>query len=320
MTIGFIGIGRMGNGMASNLARHLSKTETRLLVFDQSKEATSAVQGLGATVVGSIAEVARASDVLFMSLPGPPEVEAVVLAPSGVLEAIKPGAAVFDLTTSSVGLARKLHPMFEEKGATFLDAPVSGGIEGAASGDLVVWVGGDKAIYDRHLPIISAFSKMPRHVGPIGSGAVIKLAHNAMSYMVLTGLAEVFSLATKAGVDPLEFWEAMRLGAIGKTSILDLLPRRFLPGKFKDAGFALKLAHKDVTLASGLGKELGVPLRSINMTLEELTEGMARGWAEWDSMAYMQLQLERAGVKMDADPARIQALVDARTKAAAAKA
>jgi 3-hydroxyisobutyrate dehydrogenase len=319
MTVGFIGIGRMGMGMASNLARHTKQAGIPMIVYDKNPEPTAVMKERGATVADSIAEIARAADVLFMSLPGPPEVEAVTLANDGVLHSIKPGSVVFDLSTNSVALTRRLHEAFGTHGAQFLDAPVSGGPEGAASGDLVVWVGGDKAAYDRHLPLISTFSKMPCYVGSSGAGAVTKLAHNALSFMVLTGITEVFSLAAKGGVEPLALWEALRLGVVGKQSILDMLPGRFLPGKFKEARFALKLAHKDITLASALGKDLGVPLRMINMMLEEMTEGMARGWADWDCFAYLQLQLDRAGITMDADPAKIQALIDARTKAAAVK-
>jgi 3-hydroxyisobutyrate dehydrogenase len=110
----------------------------------------------------------------------------------------------------------------------------------------------------------------------------------------------------KAGVDPLDLWEALRLGVVGKQSPLMMLTKQFLPGEFETAAFALKLAHKDVMLATSMAKELGVPMRLANLTLEEMNEALGRGWGEQDSRAYLKLQLERAGVSIAVDPQRIQ--------------
>jgi len=307
MKVGFIGLGRMGQGMARNLV----KGGVSLVVYDTNPEPVKELVEAGAQKAASIAELARQVEVVFTSLPGPVQVEDVVLGPQGILANMASGLVLFELSTSSLALNRRIDQAFKEKGGAMLDAPISGGPAGAASGDLALWVGGDREVYERHLDLLRKIGDKPRHVGPIGAGTVAKLAHNMAGYMILETMAEVFSVGVKAGVDPLELWEALRLGMVGKQSPLFMLVNQFLPGKYETPAFALKLAHKDVTLATGLGKELGVPMRLANMTLEEMTEALARGWGEQDSRAYLKLQLERAGVQIAVDPERLQKAISA---------
>lgn len=306
MTIGFIGLGNMGRGMALNLQR----SGVDLVVFDTASEATTAMAERGAAVASGVGQLTRDSDVIFTSLPGPQQIEDVVLGPDGILENARPGLALFDLSTSSVSLVRRLHAAFGGKGASMLDAPISGGPAGAASADLVIWVGGERAAFDEHLPLLQIIAHAPHYAGPIGTGTITKLAHNMTGYMIMLSLAETFSMAVKAGADPLELWEAMRLGMVGKRSPLDMLVNQFLPGKYEPPSFALKWAHKDVSLATALGKELGVPMRLANLTLEEMTEGLARGLGEQDSRAYLKLQLERAGVEIAVEEEQLKEVVD----------
>ena len=115
-------------------------------------------------------------------------------------------------------------------------------------------------------------------------------------------------------MDPLDLWEAIRLGMVGQGSPMNMLVNQFLPGKYEPPAFALKLAHKDVTLATSMAKDLGVPMRLASLTLEEMTEALARGFGEQDSRAYLKLQLERAGVKIAVDPERLKRAVDATKK------
>jgi 3-hydroxyisobutyrate dehydrogenase len=300
--IGFIGLGRMGQGMAGNLV----KAGVPLVVFDANPEATRALMEAGAQAASSIADVARQVSVVFTSLPGPVQVEEVVLGPQGILANMTPELVLFELSTSSLALNRRIHEAFRERGGAMLDAPISGGPAGAASGDLALWIGGDKVVYERHLDLLRKFSDKQRHVGEIGAGTVAKLVHNMAGYMILETMAEVFSLGVKAGVDPLDLWEALRLGMVGKQSPLFMLTKQFLPGEYETPAFALKLAHKDVMLATGLGRELGVPMRLANLTLEEMTEALGRGWGDQDSRAYLKLQLERAGVRIAVDPERLE--------------
>ncbi|MCB1396655.1 MAG: NAD(P)-dependent oxidoreductase [Rhodobacteraceae bacterium] len=305
VTVGFIGLGKMGRGMALNLA----KAGYPLVVFDAFASAMEPLIAAGAQAAGSPADVAAWADVIFTSLPGPVEFEAVVNGPDGLLSALSPGQAHFDLSTNDLGLIRRIETAYAAKGAALLDAPISGGPAGAASGDLVVWVGGDKAVYDRFEPVIAAFAKSPRHVGVLGAGAITKLAHNMLGYMIMQAEAEIFSLATKAGVDPLDLWEGLRLGLVGKGSPLDMLVKQFLPGQFETPAMALKLAFKDVTLATALGRELGVPMRMAAMTHADMVEAIARGMGEWDSRSFMKLQVDRAGVSIAVPQDRLDAAV-----------
>ena len=177
-----------------------------------------------------------------------------------------------------------------------LDAPVSGGPRGAESRRLALWVGGDEDIFKRYKPVLDAIGDQPYYVGPIGAGSVAKLVHNCAGYVIQTALAEVFTMGVKAGVEPIALWKAVRQGAGGRRRTFDGLADQFLPGKFEPPSFALRLAHKDVTLATALGREHKVPMKLANVTLEEMTEALNRGWAERDSRVAMLLQEERAGV------------------------
>ena len=306
MQVGFIGLGTMGASMAANL----QKSGYKLVVHDLQRQNASHHIQAGAQWAASPKAVAEACEVVFLSLPGPPEVEGVTLGKESLLEGFKKGSACFDLTTNSPTLVRQIAKTFAERGVHLLDAPVSGGPAGAKSGKLAIWVGGDKAIFDKHKAVLDAFSDAARHIGPIGAGSVAKLVHNCAGYAVQAALAEVFALGVKGGVEPLALWEAVRAGAVGRRRTFDGLVDQFLPGKYDPPAFALRLAHKDVMLATQLGRELGVPMRLSEMALAEMTEGRNRGWDGRDSRSPMLLQLERAGVQVAVEPERIKAALE----------
>jgi 3-hydroxyisobutyrate dehydrogenase len=308
--VGFVGLGRMGQGMAQNLLR----SGADLLVFDTNPDAAKPLVDGGAECAADMRALVRRSDVIFTSLPGPAQVEEVVAGPGGVVEHARPGLALFDLSTNSVSLVRRLHDELKAGGASMLDAPVSGGPAGAAARELAIWVGGDRRVFDRHLDLLNTIGNAPRYVGSIGAGTVTKLSHNLLGAMIMLSLAETFSLAVKAGMDPLELWEAMRLGLVGRRSPLDMLNNQVLPGKYEPPAFALELAHKDVSLATSLGRELGVPMRLANLTLEEMTEALGRGLGHQDSRAFLKVQLERAGVELAVDPDRLLRAIEALEK------
>jgi 3-hydroxyisobutyrate dehydrogenase len=303
--VGFIGLGTMGRHMAGNLRAGGHD----LVVHDLVEAAAKPHLDAGATWAASPAAVAAATEVVFTSLPGPPEVEAVAMGPGGLLEGMKPGAAYFDLSTNSPTVVRRIHAVFAERGVAMLDAPVSGGPRGAETRKLAIWVGGDEAVFDAHRTLLEAFSDQPFHVGPIGAGSVAKLVHNCAGYVVQAALAEVFTMGVKAGVDADDLWRAVRHGAIGRRRTFDGLGDQFLRGRFDPPAFALRLAHKDVSLATGLGREMGVPMRLANLTLEEMTEALNRGWADLDSRVAMRLQEERANVEVRATDDEIRAVL-----------
>ena len=199
MKVGFIGLGMMGAGMASNL----QKGGNELVVHDLTRQAASKHLNAGAIWAESPRAVAEQCEVVFTSLPTPADVQKVATGPDGLIEGFKPGSAFFDLSTNAVDVVRSLHAAFKEKGVSFLDAPVSGGPRGANSGKLAVWVGGDKAVYEQLKPVLDSFSDQNAYIGAIGAGTIAKLTHNAASAAVNVVLSEVFTMGVKAGVEPL---------------------------------------------------------------------------------------------------------------------
>src|SRR5438876_7073259 len=281
-----------------------------LVVNDVRREAAAPHLKAGATWADTPRAVAEATDVVFTSLPGPVEVEAVALGAQGLGAGLAAGKVYFDLSTNSPALVRRIHEVFKRRGIHMLDAPVSGGPRGAESRRLALWVGGDEDVFKRYRPVLDAIGDQPYYVGPIGAGSVAKLVHNCAGYIVQTALAEVFTMGVKAGVEPIALWKAVRQGAGGRRRTFDGLADQFLPGKFDPPSFALRLAHKDVTLATALGREHKVPMRLANITLEEMTEALNRGWAERDSRVAMLLQEERAGVEIRVPDAAIRQVLD----------
>ena len=307
MKIGFIGLGTMGRHMAANL----QKAGHELIVHDVRREAADSHVKAGARWADSPRALGEAADVVFTSLPEPKDVEAVALdEKTGLLAGLTAGKAFFDLSTNSPTVVRKLHAIFKARGVDMFDAPVSGGPRGAESGRLALWIGGDEEAFKKYKPVVDAIGDQAYYVGPIGAGSVAKLVHNCAGYVVQTALAEVFTMGVKAGVDPLTIWKAVRQGAGGRRRTFDGLADQFLPGTFEPPSFALKLAHKDVSLATAVGREFGVPMRIANLALEELTEAMNRGWAGRDSRVAMLLQEERAGVKIAVPAEKVREVMD----------
>ena len=305
MNVGFIGLGIMGASMASNLqaAGHA------LRVHDIRRDAAARHLAAGAVWKDTPRAVAEDADVVFLSLPGPPEVEAVALGRDGVIHGIHRGGTLFDLSTNAPALIRSIHAAFAAKGADVLDAPVSGGPTGAKTRKLAIWVGGDRAVFDRHKALLDAMGDQAYYVGPIGAGAIAKLVHNCTSFAVRAVMAETFTMGVKAGVEPLALWKAIRQGATGRRRTFDGLMDKFLPGTYDPPSFALRLGHKDVSLATALGRQVGVPMRLANLVLEEITEALNRGWGDQDSSSYMRLQTERAGVELAVPPDALRQVI-----------
>ena len=306
MRVGFIGLGTMGASIALNVIRG----QHSLVVHDINRRSADPHLELGATWADTPREVAAASEVVFTSLPGPTEVQAVALGDDGILAGLSMGQAYFDLSTNSPTVMRELHARFAEKGGALLDAPVSGGPDGAKSGKMAIWVGGDEDVFTVHKPVLESMSDAARYIGPIGAGSVAKLVHNLSGYIIQTALAETFTMGVKAGLEPDAIWEAVRQGALGRRRTFDTLYRNFLPAKFDPPDFALALAKKDVALACEVGREFEVPMKLAHTTLAELTEAMNRGWGGRDSRAAMLLQSERAGVDIQVTEDRLQQILD----------
>ena len=306
MKVGFIGLGTMGSSMAYNALQGGNE----MVVHDIRREAATRHLEAGAEWADTPREVAEASEVVFTSLPGPVEVEAVALGEDGTFQGLSEGKVYFDLSTSTPNLIRRIHEEGAARGIHALDAPVSGGPEGARTRNLAIWVGGDKEVFDRCKLVLDSIGDKAYYVGPIGCGAVAKLVHNCAGYMIQCALAEVFTMGVKAGVEPMALWQAVRKGASGRRGPFEGLAQHLLPGKFDPPDFALRLARKDVDLAVGVGREYDVPMKIATIALQELTEALNRGWGERDSRVAMLLQEERAGIEVRVDEDELRRVLE----------
>jgi 3-hydroxyisobutyrate dehydrogenase-like beta-hydroxyacid dehydrogenase len=302
MRIAFIGLGLMGRHMAANLQR----AGHALVVHDLRRETADALLAAGATWADGAAAAAQGCELVFTSLPGPAETVQVAL---GLAEGMRAGAAWFDLSTNAPSTVRRLHTDFIGRGVHVLDAPVSGGPQGARDARLALWVGGERAQFERFQPVLRAIGDQVLYVGAIGAGSIAKLVHNCASFAVQTALAEAFTLGVKAGVEPAALFAALRQGALGRKRSFDRLPEHFLSGDYDPPAHALRLAHKDMTLVAALAEESGVPLPMAAQALAALEEAMARGWGERDARISMTLAEERAGVSVHVPQERLREIM-----------
>jgi 3-hydroxyisobutyrate dehydrogenase len=299
MRIAFIGLGNMGGSMALNLM----KAGHTLVVHDIRKEAGAPHIAQGAKWAESVRDAASQGELILTSLPGPPEVEAVALGPGGILEAAQPGSVFADLSTNSPTVMRRIYAAFKAKGIHVLDSPVSGGAIGAKRGTLQVMVGGDEGIYNEVKGVLGAVGNNIGYMGAIGSGSIAKLVHNMISIVSRALIAEGFTLGVKAGVKPEALLEAIRGASFGQGLILShMIPDVVLKGDFDNVRFALKLARKDVGLATALAREYDVPMPMAAVGEQILSEAMARGWGERDSTSQWELLEEAARVKVRSSP------------------
>ena len=293
--VGFIGLGLMGGPMATNLQIE----GYRLIVLDTRREAAAPLLEGGARSAATPREVAERCDVVFTCLPGLAQIERVALGADGLIAGCRAGQAFFDLSTGSVELARRLSAAFFERGAHMNDAPVSGGPDGARSGQLAIWVGGDKPAYDRFEPVLLAMADSPIHIGPAGAGIVTKLVHNCASQAAQAAIAEAFVLGVKAGAEPLSLWKAIRRGAAGRRRTFDALANAFLPNRYEPPSAALAISHKDLTHATGLARQLGVPTPIADLALADIQQAVDRGWSQRDYHSALLLPQERAHVRIE---------------------
>ena len=293
MKVGFIGLGNMGNPMATNLAR----AGHELTVHDLRREAATNLLEMGANWADSPKDAVPGNDVVFTSLPVPRDVDAVVLGENGVLEGATPNTVYMDLSTNSPTSIRRVHDICAERGVSVLDAPVSGGVYGAAAGTLAVMVGGDQAIFDRMKPTLDAIGSHVVYCGPIGNGMVCKICNNLLSMGIGVLMTEALTLGVKAGVDLATLADVIANSSGGNRRLVEKFPRFLFQGNF-EPGFATALAAKDVRLATDLGREYGIPMELSNLVDQRHVEAMFRGWGPEDSDAVSKIQEEKAGVQL----------------------
>jgi 3-hydroxyisobutyrate dehydrogenase len=298
MNIGFIGLGRMGLPMAG----HLIRGGHELVVHDIRKQAAGPLLEAGALWAETPRAVAETAEVIFTSLPGPTEIESVVLGQSGIAEGVTAGAVCVDLSTCSPALIERIHDALEPRGVFVLDAPVSGGAAGAIQKTLAVYVGGDPAAFERVRALLELIGDKVSYLGGSGSGSVAKLVHNMISITSRVAVAEGLTLGVKAGINPEVLRQAVEDGSFGQGN---LLRRRIPDVVFKrdwaDAGSTLDTAAKDMRLALELGGALEVPLQLASLAAREMELAAEAGWGALDPAASMMVQERRAGVELRVD-------------------
>jgi 3-hydroxyisobutyrate dehydrogenase len=292
-TVGFIGLGNMGAPMAGRLmdAGH------SLSVHDARPDAARPLLARGAAWAASPAEVAAAAQTVITILPTSREVRDVLLGPKGLLEALRPGSLVLEMTSADPSATRELEREVTARGSALIDAPVSGGVRGAVEGTLAIMVGGDPALLERARPLLARMGKNIFHAGPVGAGHAIKLVNNMCSGGILALTIEAVAVAARAGVDPTRAVEILQASS-GRSNASDYkFPRFILNGAF-DAGFAIRLMMKDLDGYGRLAQEAGVPSPIARAAAEIYRLAMARGMAEQDHTAIARLIEEWAGVSL----------------------
>ncbi len=299
MKIGFIGVGNIGAPMAGQLlaAGH------ELTLFDLRREAAAAeLLAAGAQWGESPAAIAASCEALVTCLPGPVEMERVVLGPDGIATHLRPGSLYIDHTTNAPALVRRVHALLAAKGVAMLDAPVSGGMEGAQTRDLLVMAGGDPAAFEQARPLLDVIAKRVMYTGGIGTGSIAKIMHNSATFTLDLVMAECWTTAVKAGIDATTIVKVFNEAALGHQMNLKVrLPATYLVGDFAPR-FSLTLAHKDLGLAQELAQQTGSPMRLNALAKAEMDEAMARGWADRDASIFLTLQEERAQTEVRVVP------------------
>ncbi|HEY7065542.1 MAG TPA: NAD(P)-dependent oxidoreductase [Chloroflexota bacterium] len=298
--VGFIGLGVVGQPMARNLLR----AGHALVVHDLRPEAGAALVAEGATWAARPADVAVASEVVFTSLPGPPEVETVALGEAGILAAAPPGLVYLDTSTTGPTCIRRVAAAAAGRGVSVLDVAISQGPGRAEQADLSLWVGGDEAVYERVRPLLAAVGRHLIYCGPVGSGQITKLVNNLTAQALNVVLGEALCLGVKAGV-PLEtLCAALATGTAQTRKLDELFPRGLFRGDFAP-GFRLDLAAKDVRLATDLGRELALSLPLANLVDQTFVAAQHAGLGPLANHAVVRLVEQAADVALryaDASP------------------
>lgn len=282
-TIGFVGLGLMGRPMCSNLLG----AGADLVVWNRSPASAQWLEGKGARLATSPADLARQAPVVIVMVADTAAVEQVLFDRDGVAEGVGKSSLVIDMGTTAVTRTREFAERLAAAGAEFVDAPVSGGELGAKQGTLTIMAGGSKAAMARARPIFKVLGGRITHVGDVGAGQVAKAANQVIVGLTIGAVAEALSLARAAGVDPARVREAIR-GGFAESRILELHGERMVKGDFKPGGRAAT-QRKDIAQALDLAREYGVDLPATALNLELYDRLLAAGGADLDHSALYRL-------------------------------
>lgn len=290
--IGFIGLGIMGKPMARNLL----KAGYSLVVHNLTRASVDELVSLGASAARNPMEVAQKCSHLITMLPNSPEVREVVTGSNGILDGAVAGTTLIDMSSISPIVSRELGEILKRKGVKFLDAPVSGGEPKAIDGTLSIMVGGEEADFNECREILLAMGKSVVRVGGVGSGNITKLANQIIVALNIAAMSEALVLGTKAGVDPVLIYEAVRGGLAGST-VLEAKAMRVIEGNF-EPGFKIDLHLKDLANAMDTARELGVPLFLTSQVTEILKSLKADGKGQKDHSAILNFYEKLAGIEV----------------------
>ncbi len=278
------------------MARNLIKAGYPLVVYSRSRGPVDELAAAGAKAVGSPRAVAEQADIVITMVPDSPDVQQVVLGKDGVLEGLRRGSVLVDMSTISPIVSRELAAAVEAKGAHMLDAPVSGGEKGAIEGTLSIMVGGPSEVFARVRPLFAALGKNIVHIGAHGAGQVTKACNQIVVALTIQAVSEALVLATKAGVDPAKVREAL-LGGFAQSRILDVHGQRMLDRNFVP-GFKVRLHQKDLNIALGTGRAVGVPLPGTAIVQEAFTALTGLGRKDLDHSSLVTLEEDLARVEV----------------------
>jgi 3-hydroxyisobutyrate dehydrogenase len=284
-TVGFIGLGLMGKSMA----RNVMKAGFPLIIHNRSLDPVQELVGEGASAVDSPKALAARVDVVCSCLPGPADVAEVYLGENGVIAGAKRGQILIELSTIDPYTHQRVAAKAEALGASYLDAPVSGGTSGARDGTLSIMIGGSAETLERATPVLQAMGQRIYHAGPVGAGAAVKLVNQLMGAVNNLGVIEGMVLGTKFGIDPALLYEVVS-NSSGASRSLGAVPG-IMKGDF-EPGFMIDYAHKDVSLAVELGKQLKVRTLAAALAQQVLQETQASGFGRAGTNAQI-IPLER---------------------------
>ncbi len=291
-SVGFIGVGNMGNPMAFNVV----KAGFAMTVFDTNPRAMDNLVEAGARPAGSASEVVDRSAIVLTSLPASPDVEAVYLGPGGLVERARAGTILIDLSSVLPSTPRTIEPRARARGVHFLEAPVSGGVSGARAATLAIMVGGDAGALERARPVLRAIGPNIFHVGAAGAGNTVKAINNMMACVNALAMMEGLALGVKAGLDPMTIYEVVKASS-GGSKALERIPRALVPRNF-EPGFKVALMNKDLETFGTIAKELHVPVSFANVAQRYQQAALAAGLGDHDTSVVMTIIERLAAVQV----------------------
>ena len=295
-TIGFVGLGTIGGV----IAKHIQQAGHPMVVHDIRAATCESLIAGGAEHAQSPMEVARKCQIVFTSLPGPPEVEQVALGLGGLLQGVDDGCIYVDLSSSSPDLIRRIAGEFQLRGARVIDAPLIVGKRGIANKSVQVLASGAPEVYAEVKPLLETFADTVVYTGELGTGTVIKLAHNLVRRGIGLAIGEGLVLGARAGVDPELLWQCMHWGLdVQLSQLVKTFSETVFKGDFDaPASFGIGLSRKDVGLATELARQHNVPMPIAALVEQLMVQAISRGWSEQSTASLFRLQEEAAGIEV----------------------